>query len=90
VIFLPGSWPSIASRLRRKSSPVGLKTTKCTPAAGTAPISSAFSDQANGLSSVLKSARTGIAVPLGNTVPSCPTTSPGRREVVWIDALCPI
>ena len=30
----PGSTPSIASRLRWKSSLVGLKTTKCTPAAG--------------------------------------------------------
>ena len=87
-IFPPGSTPSIARRLRRKSSPVGLKTTKWTPAAGSAPISSARSDHANGLSSVLKSARTGIAVPfrvhrpvLGDVIRLQPRRRLDRRAV---------
>src|SRR5215831_1826387 len=64
AILPSGSTPSIARRLRRKSSPVGLNTTKWTPAAGETPISSGRIDHENGLSSVLKSARTGIAEPL--------------------------
>ena len=65
-IFVPsGRTPSIASRLRWKSSLVGLKTTKCTPAAGSACSASrsGLALQKNGLSRVLKSARCGIAVP---------------------------
>jgi len=62
-----GSTPSIASRLRWKSSLVGLKTMKWSPAAGWSLIwsTSGRALKKNGLSSVLKSARCGIAVPLG-------------------------
>ena len=63
-----GRIPSIASRLRRKSSLVGLKTTKWRPAAGCCSETVAFAGrhvQKNGLSSVLKSARWGTAVPFG-------------------------
>src|SRR5262249_35180445 len=68
----PGRWPSIASRPRRKSSLVGLKTTKCRPAAGAAwyPSRSGAALQAKGLSSVLKSARCGIGVPFSYSTPS--------------------
>src|SRR6185503_18587251 len=64
--FVPsGSTPSIARRPRLKSSLDGLKTTKWTPAAAPSvmPSRSGAALQANGLSSVLKSARCGIAVP---------------------------
>src|SRR5262249_54887869 len=60
--FVPsGITPSIASRLRSKSSPEGLKTTKCTPAAGSRLhlSRSLCAVKKNGLSSVLKSARWG-------------------------------
>src|SRR5439155_6579797 len=80
--FVPsGSTPSIASRLRSKSSPDGLKTTKCTPATGSSLNWSraGSAEYANGLSSVLKSARCGIDVPLGYTVTAGPTTSSSRR-----------
>src|SRR5581483_7558156 len=57
-----GSTPSIARRLRWKSSLVGLKTTKWSPAAGWSLIwsTSGCALKKNGLSSVLKSARCGI------------------------------
>ena len=42
----PGMTPSIASRLRWKSSLVGLKTTKWRPAAGPSPIRSRFGSHA--------------------------------------------
>ena len=58
-----GRTPSIASRLRWKSSLVGLKTTKWTPADGPHAVAPSGALQKNGLSSVLKSARCGIAVP---------------------------
>ena len=57
--------PSIASRLRSKSSLEGLKTRKWIPAIGPAWITLASAEKKNGLSSVLKSARIGIAVPFG-------------------------
>src|SRR5436190_23341282 len=90
--FVPsGITPSIARRLRSKSSPDGLKTTKCTPACGWSLhlSSSGCAEKANGLSSVLKSARCGIAVPFGYTVPSEATKSCWSRDVGWIDELCP-
>src|SRR5581483_6548853 len=61
--FTSGRTPSMASRLRWKSSLVGLKTRKWRPAAGPGWSSSGRSEKANGLSSVLKSARIGIAEP---------------------------
>jgi hypothetical protein len=90
--FVPsGSSPSIARRLRAKSSLDGLKTAKCSPADGVlfSLSLSGVALHANGLSSVLKSARCGIAVPFGYTVPSGPTKSWSNLELVWIDALCP-
>ena len=62
-----GRTPSIASRLRWKSSLVGLNTTKWSPAAGRAPhlVDVRGGAGEEGLSSVLKSARWGIAVPFG-------------------------
>src|SRR5262245_7113451 len=67
-----GITPSMASRTRLKSSVEGLKTTKWTPAAGTSECEPSAL-QKNGLSSVLKSARCGIAVPCAYTAPSGPT-----------------
>src|SRR5207244_1323905 len=90
--FVPsGRCPSMANRLRAKSSLEGLKTTKCTPAcASLLNLSRAgVAVHANGLSSVLKSARCGIAVPFGYTVPSVATKSCRSRDVDWIDALWP-
>src|SRR3954463_9466559 len=63
--FDPGSTPSIARRFRWKSSLVGLNTMKWIPACGLSRTTSCSLDHSNGLSSVLKSARTGIAVPFG-------------------------
>ena len=62
-----GRTPSIASRVRWKSSLVGVKTTKWRPAAGSSlwRSTSGRALQKNGLSSVLKSARCGTAVPFG-------------------------
>ena len=54
-------------------------------------LSSTGSDvQKNGLSSVLKSARSGIAEPTAYVSPSAPLMSICRREVGWIGSLCPI
>src|ERR1035437_6914516 len=86
-----GGAAAVARRLRPKSSLDGLKTAKCRPADGVfCSLSlSGVALHANGLSSVLKSARCGIAVPFGYTVPSGPTTSCSSLELVWIDALWP-
>ena len=69
-----GMTPSIASRVRRKSSLVGLNTTKWSPARGSSENASrpSYAVQKNGLSSVLKSARCGTAVPFAYRVPSAP------------------
>ena len=75
-----------------KSSLEGLKTTKWTPAAGLADIPSRSGSalHAKGLSSVLKSARCGIAVPGPYTAPLAPTAVVARRDTVCNDAECPI
>ena len=54
-----GMTPSMAKRMRRKSSLEGLKTTKWSPAAGSSENVSrpSWAVQKNGLSSVLKSPR---------------------------------
>ena len=65
--FPSGMTPSIARRLRWQSSLEGLKPTKWTLAIGFFATPSRFglALHAKGLSSELKSARWGIAVPLG-------------------------
>src|SRR5207247_7689935 len=67
MVVPSGRIPSIARRVRWKLSLVGVKTTKCRPAAGFSlcPSTTGRALQKNGLLSVFNTQRSGTSVHLG-------------------------